>query len=135
MQSKTELEQQILESVKKHEQLECDLANQLLQCKSELFDAQTFYQQFSIKVVQMMIKSNGKLVLKKNPNGEYVLELQFKGKKEVILLHEIEDICDNPKKENRIILTYQDKTKDIYTEDKERIITRIRELMQRCIRT
>ena len=134
IQNKNEQKNRLKESVKTHEQLELNLANQLLQCKSDLLDAQTFYQEFEVKVFHLLMKFKGKLIFKKNPDGEYVAELHYKGKKEVFFVSQIENICEHQTKENKIVLKYKDKTKEIFSLEGEKIVTRTRELMQRCMR-
>lgn len=128
---KTQLEDQLTKSVKMHEQLEYNLATELVQCKSELLDAQTFYQQFDIKVIQLMLKSTGKMILKRNNDGDYMAELQYKGKKESFLIRELDNVCEHPTKQNRLILKYKTKNKEIFSEQSERIVNRLRELMQK----
>lgn len=132
--AKTELEQRIIESVTIHEQSEVNLANQLIQIKSELLDAQTFYQEFAIKLSNLMIKCNAKLVLKRDMDGEYVAELQYKGKKEAFLIRDIESVYEHPTKKEKFVIKYKNKSRDIYTDEIEKIVPRTRELMQRCMR-
>jgi len=134
IESKGEIEERLVSSVEVHKKNERDLANLLIEAKSELLDANTFYQEFQVKVVSMMIPFSGKLVLKKNQDDEYVMELMHKGKVESFFVKDIDDLSEHPCKENRIILSFHNKSRDIMSEEKYKIVPRLRELMQRCIK-
>lgn len=131
--TKTELENRLIESVKSHEATELSLAKQLLKYKSDLLDANTFHQEFDVKIYSLMIKCKGVLVLKKNNEGEYVIELQYKGKCDTIFVKDVDDVYEHPLKDDRFVLCFKNKSKEILAEEKYRIVTRIRELMQRCL--
>ncbi|OMJ96096.1 hypothetical protein SteCoe_269 [Stentor coeruleus] len=131
--TKTELSNRLIESVKSHEAIELSLAKQLLKYKSDLLDANTFHQEFDVKVFSLMIKFKGVLILKKNNEGEYVIEIQYKGKCDTVFVKEVDDVYEHPLKDDRFVLCFKNKTKEIIAEEKLRIVTRIRELMQRCL--
>lgn len=132
--SKGEIEERLLESVEVHEKNEKNLAKMLIEAKSELLDANTFYQEFQVKVISMMIPFSGKLIFKKDQDDEYVMELIHKGKIESLFVKDIDDLSEHPFKENRIILSFHNKSRDIISEEKHKIVPRLRELMQRCIK-
>ncbi|OMJ82772.1 hypothetical protein SteCoe_16419 [Stentor coeruleus] len=131
--TKTELENRIIESIKSHEALELNLAKQLLKYKSDLLDANTFHQEFNVKIFSLMIKCQGVLVLKKDNKGEYVIELQYKGKCDTIFVKEVDDVYEHHTKDDRLVLCFRNKSKEILSEEKVRIVTRVRELMQRSL--
>ena len=131
--NKTVLEEKLMESVKAHEANEIDLANQLMQCRNELLDGQTFYQEFHVKFIHMLMKCNAKIIFKKDQSGEYVTEIHYKGKKESFLFREIDSVYEHPTKNNKLVIKYKNKTKEIFSEEIEKIVTRAREIMQRCM--
>lgn len=132
--SKKEVHERLLESVEVHEKNEKKLALMLIEAKSELLDANTFYQEFHVRVLSFLIPFAGKLVFKKNQEDEYVVELMHKGKIDYFSVKDIDDLSEHPCKENRIILSYCGKSREILTDEKHKIVPRLRELMQRCIK-
>lgn len=129
---KAELENRLKESLKKHEKLEVDLLRQIQEAKAELFDSKSFSQVFPIRLTCLMMQCQGLLKIRKSENNDFLLELAYKGKVERILLSQLEDICEHPTKENRMVIKYKSKTKDIITEQKHKIMLRLRELQLRC---
>ena len=131
--NKAVLEEKLVESVKSHEANEIDLANQLIQCRNELLDAQIFYQEFHVKIIHLLMKCTAKMAFKRDQSGEYVVELHYKGKKEKFLFREIDSVYEHPTKKTRLVIKYKNKTKEIFSEEIEKIVTRAREIMQRCM--
>jgi hypothetical protein len=129
--NKSELENRLIESVKSHQAMELDLESQVLRCKSQLFDSDDFYQEFEIKVFSLMMKCKGSIAIKKNPNGEFIIELLYKTKKECIFVREISNVYEHQSKDDRFVIEYNNKAKEILAENKREIVTRIRELIQR----
>lgn len=129
---KTELENKLQESLKKHEKVESDLMAQIQEAKADFFDSKSFMQVFPVKVTCLMMQCQGFLVLKKSENNEFLLEIVYKGKTDTMLLRQIEDIYEHPVKENRVVIKYKSKTKDILTEQNHLIISRVRELQKWC---
>lgn len=129
--NKSELENRLIESVKSHQAMELDLESQVLRCKSQLFDSNDFYQEFEIKVFSLMMKCKGSIVIKKNPNGEFIIELLYKAKKECIFVREISNVYEHQNKDDRFVIEYNNKSKEILAENKREIVARIRELIQR----
>lgn len=128
---KTELEKNFQESLKKHEKVERDLMTQIQEAMAEFFDSKSFLQVFPVKVSCLMMQCQGLLVLKKSENNEFLLEIVYKSKTESMLLRQIEEIYEHPVKENRVVIKYKSKTKDVVTEHKHAIISRVRELQKR----
>ncbi|OMJ88692.1 hypothetical protein SteCoe_9312 [Stentor coeruleus] len=129
--NKSELENRLIESVKSHEAMELDLESQVLRCKTQLFDSNDFYQEFEIKVFSLMMKCKGSMIIKKNNTGEFVIELLYKTKKECIFFREISNVYEHQNKDDRFVIEYNNKTKEILAENKGEIVARIREIIQR----
>lgn len=131
---KKQFKGQLLSSVKSHESKESSLASLLVQAKSDLLDVQSFYQEFQVKIIKILIPLSCKLILKKSSENDYTLELQYANKIDSISFHDIDDISDHATKENRFIISAHNKSKEIISDQKKKILSRIRELMQRCIK-
>ena len=131
---KKQFKDQLLLSVKSHESKESSLASLLVQAKSDLLDVQSFYQEFQVRIIKMLIPLSCKLILKKSSEDDYTLELQYANKVESISFHDIDDIADHATKDNRFIISAHNKSKEIVSDQKKKILSRIRELMQRCIK-
>ena len=129
---KVELENRLKVSLKKHEELEIELLRQIQEAKADLFDSKSFFQVFAIRLNCLMMQWQGLLIIKKSENNGFMLEITYKGKVERVLLSQLENIYEHPTKDNRIVIKYKSKTKDIITEQKDKIIQRVRELQLRC---
>ena len=79
-----------------------------------------------------MMPCNGKLVFRKTSENEHVVEILYKGKVDSILFRQIEDLFEHPSKENRLVIKYKSKTRDVITEEKQRILQRMREILAKC---
>ena len=130
--NKLEVEGKLLESVRVHEKNENELICSVQEAKNDLFNSRSFYQEFQIRVISLMMPCNGKLVFRKTSENEHVVEILYKGKVDSILFRQIEDLFEHPSKENRLVIKYKSKTRDVITEEKQRILQRMREILAKC---
>jgi hypothetical protein len=129
--SKLEYLDKLVDRVKDHEKSDFLLLQSVQEAKNELFNSRSFYQEFNVKVISLMMPCAGKLIFRKSIENDHLVEVLYKGKAESIPTRMIEDVFEHPIKENRIVIKYNSKTKDIITEEKQRILIRLREILQR----
>ncbi|CAG9310797.1 unnamed protein product [Blepharisma stoltei] len=129
--SKIEHENLLKERIEKHEKIEKELAQELLFHRAKILDAQSYYQTFEVLKITPLLNSPAKIILKReNPNG-FSIEFQSGAKSKAFNVSDIESLYKHQTKPNRFIVKIEgESAREFQSEESERIMTRIREIMQ-----
>ncbi|CAG9324954.1 unnamed protein product [Blepharisma stoltei] len=125
------------ESVKKHEEKELEMAEMLVEIKSKIVTAESYYQQFDVEIVSSLFSKEAKLVIRKSNDGATAIEINQGKNKKVYDIDEIDTITHHEFKENRFIMQFTAETVEFECYDSEevdKIISIIREVMVRTLK-
>lgn len=135
IEAKNEHEILLQERVSRHEEIENSLADQLMIYRSKILDAQSYYQVFDVLKITPLLNSPSKIVLKREESQEFTIEFQQGNKKKSYNISSIESVYKHPSKDNRFYVSIEDESsREFQAEDIEKIMQRIREVMQATIR-
>ncbi|CAG9326322.1 unnamed protein product [Blepharisma stoltei] len=132
--SSLEYEKVLVESLARHITIENEMAARLLALKIKISEAQSFYQAFDVLNTTSLISSEAKLILKKENNGIMTLEIIQGKNKKTYDVDQISSIYHHPDKINRFCLRIgEEGEKEFESEDTDRIISTIREVLIRVL--
>lgn len=134
MENNLEYEKELLESLARHINIENEMASKLVECKNRISEAQSFYKVFNVINTSSILSSDAKLILRKDNLGEIVFEINQARSKKIYKFTQITGVNRHHVKLNRFVMRFDDESeKEFETEDVDRVITTIREVLIRVL--
>lgn len=129
-----EYELEIAEKLAFHINQETDKASELMKCKITLAEAKSAYHKFNIRRIWMMSSTPATLSIIKPSNSVYSLQIQDSDKVQVLHFDQLDSVFLHPAKNNHFIVKLtKDSTQEYFSEDSEKIVELIRELLLNTI--
>lgn len=129
-----EYELEIVEKLAFHINQEADKAGELIKCKITLAEAKSTCQKFNVRRIWMMSSTPAILSIKKTPDSLYSLHMEESEKVQVLQFDELDSVFLHPTKNDHFFIKIsKDSIQEYFSEDAEKIVELIRELLLKTI--
>mmetsp|Transcript_11131 Transcript_11131/g.21878 ORF Transcript_11131/g.21878 Transcript_11131/m.21878 type:complete len:355 (-) Transcript_11131:4249-5313(-) len=110
-----------------------DLANKMMELKNDLIDAQVNYQCFDVIKCGRLLNSSAKLTIKRNFNGEPVVEWEVRGHKYIFKADAVDNVYMHPTREDRFCISIlSEREKEFMSDQAQFIVKKLRDFLMRA---